>query len=592
MGQGFDDLAVSLAYNTAMPANRLLWAPPPLHRCPECQRPLSFHEVTLELHFNDRAIGLNMAVGHCTTSDSWLADVELVEGVLSKFELNLTDAEAFSVNDTPVEAAFWRGEALGAIPFEFHREATDRAQALLKQEAPSLEAVQALPQGDETWLISQAPTGYFLDDKKQPVLSHLGLIVTEHGLVRGTLLHHEALGAAELMTLIATACANPSQDFRSVRPRQIMVDNPSLAEKLRQHLGTLDIQVEVGGVMLAKEALVAVKQALTPEPTPSYFIHYPEHEVKAFFKAAGSFFRTQPWEVVDGHKFLTFRLGDGPWRYANVMGQAEEEYGLAVFKDWLEVCKATNNPETLMDVFESLGSGQPPLPKSLLATGGAESISLNPLDTLASEDAAFLKNLKIKPIWRNHYATVHRYTPYGLETPQLDISLYTGLMAVLTERALRVRGDRITSLKASFDTPKGTLTVRYPAKGDEASKGEGYYQFRVPFTLGAQSATLGDPIWAEVKAPGEAKWHRVIAALTKSAKTVPSIFPWVSEVMQGEYALWLDQAPVKEPSPTVEQLAKERGLTLKMGLEEHPPLEFEAIPRPEQAKVEVHFLDH
>ena len=273
------------------------------------------------------------------------------------------------------------------------------------------------------------------------------------------------------------------------------------------------------------------------------------------------------------------------------MGQAGETFGVATFKDWLEVCKATNNPETLLDVLDAVSSGRQPLPKSLLATGGAESLSLNPLEALAPEDAAYLKKLKVKPSWRKEYAVVHRHTPYGMETPRLDVTTYTALMVVLAERAHKARGNRVTSLKAAADTSKGRLAVRYPAKGDEGASGQDYYQFRIPFRLGAMSDTPGDYRWADVKAPGEAKWHRVMAALTKKAKAVPHIFPWVSEVTQGDYSLWLDQAPVKEPSPTVEQLASQRGLILKMGLDERPQLQLVALPRPDKADIQVQFLD-
>jgi hypothetical protein len=81
-----------------------------------------------------------------------------------------------------------------------------------------------------------------------------------------------------------------------------------------------------------------------------------------------------------------------------------------------------------------------------------------------------------------------------------------------------------------------------------------------------------------------------MTALTREAKAIPHIFPWVSEVMQGNYALWLDQAPVKEPSPTVEQLARQQGLTLKMGHDEQPELQFDSIPRPSKADIQVQFL--
>lgn len=570
-----------------MPTSQLLWARFPLSRCPGCQSPLSFHDVTLDVHFEDQTVGFEIEVGHCRTSDMWLADLILVEDALEELELYLGDAEAFSVNDTLVDAAVWMGESTGAIPWEVHRQAT-KLSAEGRGEVPSLEAVRTLPQEEETWVLAQAASNLYLGEG-EPSVGHIGLLVTEKGLVRRFLVHHEVLGVTELVRLTAEGCSVPPGGLRAVRPRAVRVSDPSVAEALGNELDDLGIEVTVGDVGPAVEALEALQGALEPEPVPSYFIHYAERDVKAFFKAAGGFFGAKPWEVFDGTKFLAFRIDEGPWRYANVMGQAEETYGIATFRDWLEVCKATNNPETMMDMLEALSGGER-LPKSLLATGGAESLSLSSLDTLAPEDVVLLERLKIKPSWRKDYAAVQRFTPYGMETPLTDITLYTGLMTVLTERSRKVRGNQVTSLKATLDTPQGQMTIRYPAKGDEGASREDYYTFRIPFGLGARSETPGAYLQAEVGAPGEAKWHRVMAAVTKEAKAFPHIFPWVSEVMQGDYALWLDRAPVKEPSPTVAQLARQADLVLKMGLGERPPLHIERVARPEGAAIEVTFL--
>lgn len=340
----------------------------------------------------------------------------------------------------------------------------------------------------------------------------------------------------------------------------------------------------------AREALSALKEALEPDPIPAYFSNYAENEVKAFFRAANAFFQARPWEVIDGTRFLAFRVGAGPWHYANVMGQAGETFGLAMFGDWLEVCRALNNPETLMEVFENLQQGEEAHPKSLLAAGHAESMSLSSLQALAPEDAAFLGQLNIKPGWRKQYAAVHRYTPAGTATPTFDPFLYTGLMTSLTERARKARGGRVSSIKVASPTARGELEMRYPAKGDEGSRQDGYYRFRVPFHLGARSATPGGVLWAELEAPGEVKWHRVMAALTKVAKTRPDVFPWPAQLKHGDYLLWFDQAPVKEPSPTVEQLAALDGLTLA-GFDHEDPLVFTTLPRPAAAGVSVAFLE-
>ena len=65
---------------------------------------------------------------------------------------------------------------------------------------------------------------------------------------------------------------------------------------------------------------------------------------------------------------------------------------------------------------------------------------------------------------------------------------------------------------------------------------------------------------------------------------------WPAQLKHGDYLLWLDQAPVKEPSPTVEQLAALKGLTLA-GFDHEDPLVFTALPRPAATGVSVAFLE-
>ncbi len=70
----------------------------------------------------------------------------------------------------------------------------------------------------------------------------------------------------------------------------------------------------------------------------------------------------------------------------------------------------------------------------------------------------------------------------------------------------------------------------------------------------------------------------------------PDVLTWPAQLKHGDYLLWFDQAPVKEPSPTVEQLAALDGLTLA-GFDHEDPLVFTALPRPAAAGVSVAFLE-
>ena len=571
------------------PSHRLLWLQNPTRRCPDSDTPAFYQDAILQLYFEEQTAALRVSLGICADEQTYLAELPLLEEVLAEAEYAPADVLGFAVDGQSVQTEVWLGTSLGAIPWDMYTAGTEAGSEWRDKPLPTLQELRALPQVREVWMLAQAAGGYYLDEQGQPILSYLALLTTQAGLVRSVILGNQPPGQNELRELIAKGCATPPNDLPAVRPKVVVVADPFVAEQLTEALQDLDIRGEAGDVSPALEALDALKETLEPEPVPTYFSSYAESEVKAFFKAAHSFFQARPWEAIDGTKFLAFRVGEGPWHYANVMGQAGEEFGLAMFGDWLEVCRALNNPETLMEVFENMSLGTQAQPKSFLATGQAESMSLSPLQALAPEDAAFLKQLKIKPSWRKQYAAVHRYTPQGTEVPTFDPSAYIGLMIILAERAQKVRGNPVSSIKAKTVTPRGELEVRYPAKGDEDSQQDGYYRFQVPFHLGAMSATPGEVLWAELEAPGEAKWHRVMAALTKLAKTNPEVFPWPANLKYGNYLVWLDQAPVKEPSPTVEQLAGLEGLTLA-GFDHEDPLILTSLPRPASAEVKAKFL--
>lgn len=65
-------------------------------------------------------------------------------------------------------------------------------------------------------------------------------------------------------------------------------------------------------------------------------------------------------------------------------------------------------------------------------------------------------------------------------------------------------------------------------------------------------------------------------------------FSWPPNLKQGDYLVWLDQAPIKGPSLTAEQLAGLKGLTLA-GYEHEGPLVFTTLPRLATAEIKVKF---
>ena len=240
-------------------------------------------------------LAFELDAGYCRTDNIWSADFARLEDVLDEEGSELLDAEAFSVNGYPADAAVWMGGSVGAVPWDLHRQAVEVSSAWREQAPPRPEDVRRLKQVKETWFVTQAPGSYYLVEDR-PALGHLGLLVTEQHLVRAVHLHGDVLGVAELTDLIVMGGANPPQGLPAVRPRVVLVEDPVITEQLSQTLAArrLEVRVEAGDVSPAREALSALKEALDPDPVPGYFIHYPERDVKAFFKAAGGFFRRDP----------------------------------------------------------------------------------------------------------------------------------------------------------------------------------------------------------------------------------------------------------------------------------------------------------
>lgn len=547
-----------------------------------------YRDVLLQLNFKDQSTTLRLSFGVCDDHHIYLAELSLLEDVLTEANYTPADVFSFTIDGQPVQTEVWLGASVGKIPWNIYSAGVTASSAWREKTLPTNKELRVLPQVREDWILVQAAGGYYLDERGKPTISYFSLLTTQDGLIRSLILGNQPSDRDELFELIARGCAAPPNDLPAVRPKVVVTDDPFKVERLTEVLQNLNIRAEAGEVSPGLKTLAALKEALEPDPIPTYFSIYTEGEVKTFFRAAHTFFHTRAWEIVDGARFLAFRLGEGLWHYANVMGQAGGDVGLAMFADWLEVCRALNNSETLIEAYEMSFGEMTPL-KSVLATGQAESMSLSPLQTLAPEDAAFLKQLKIRPSWRKEYAAVHRYIPLGTETPVFDPSAYTGLMTILAEQAQKTTGSRVSSIKATITTPRGELEVRYPAKGDEASSQDGYYRFQIPLRLGAMSTSPGEVLMAELEAPGEAKWHRIMAALTKIAKARQDVFPWPAKLKHGNYFVWLDQVPVKELSPTVEQLAQLEGLTLD-GFDNEYPLVFIVLSRPAAAILKVKFL--
>jgi hypothetical protein len=448
---------------------------------------------------------------------------------------------------------------------------------------PKLSAADllSLPKTNEAWELLQLPGVPFLNDGGYEVSSSIVMLASGDGFLQRVLPSEEPLTAIELAQVVMSACIDPQEGpFR--KPSFLEVNSTISPKELERHLQGTGIRVQQGDVNLVAALYDELMDSLSAPFRQDYLSLYDEASVVDYFRAARRFFRATPWEVLPGHRFLAFRIGQGDWHYASVMGEGGEEFGLATFRDWLTVCRFTTNAALpYFDLPFAEDAGEPP---ALIAAGESEALSLCELDAASANDAELIAQLHVRPVWQGLYPLVLRFSLEGQLEPRFSPAVYGGLLQVLAERSERARGSRISSIKASVDTPDGLLEVRYPSRGDESEARDDYYRITLDFY--ESGVELDDPDgrrWRlEAEVPGEAKWHRVALAIQKTAQENGHVFPWLTDLWEAdsESLLWRDRAPLKEPSPTVAQLA---GLDLVVAGNgaSDIPLEFERLERPE-----------
>jgi hypothetical protein len=311
--------------------------------------------------------------------------------------------------------------------------------------------------------------------------------------------------------------------------------------------------------------------------------------VRAFSEAAHRFYRARPWERLRGDRYLGVQLGDGPWLYANVMGQAGEDPGLSLFDSWLRLCRFFHNEASPFELMES-ASASPQLD----AAGALEGVTLFPLTTLLPEDGMHLRALGIEPVPvdpspppspddlallkallptgfglpdefsveelmeeffeaeaspEDHYPLPVRYTPEGIGRSSYPLTVFTALLETVVTAVEARRAKQITSIKQTFE--EAGLTLRYPARGDEHLGGAaGAFRLTVEGRDGPYANPLPAGERVEIDAPGLASLAEVYRALRDEIGEGV----WFSGFGSGDYYLWRARSERGTPSPRVADL--------------------------------------
>lgn len=332
-----------------------------------------------------------------------------------------------------------------------------------EQEPPSREDLTGLAQVRDTWQVAHGPLT-FIGAEDEPVqLAYGGVVVQEDGLLRHVTMNNAPFDGRALYALVASACATPASPVPACRPMKVLVPDATQAISLSLKLSGTPIAVQVGDVSTAQDVLALMAADIHPDAPPTFLSDHDDDEIDAFLEAAQRYFDAEPWDVFEGDTFLAFHLHGGPWRYASVMGQLGEEFGLSLVESWAGAQALLDQDAPMIPGAENGGSSSE---TTLAAVGPIESISLAPLSYLAPADAAHYVERDVEPYFYDEYPVVFRFTDEGQVRPRLELSAYTALLESIACRARRAR-TRVRAFRDEVETSAGGISLRFPATGDE-----------------------------------------------------------------------------------------------------------------------------
>lgn len=549
------------------PQYDLFWVQESFDACKICQGTLHAEDVEFCLH-GPEILDYDWTLGHCAQCGQWYGIITDLLSALIEEATAPNAIDGFTLNGQPVSAGIWVNAAVGIIPWETFKAQVGQLGAPPSGPPPSPMEVRTLPLLSESWEVGVRAAAWFLNEQGEHTQGYIALVLDPAVGIRAHHLKGETPHEApELATLLLEAASRPGAG-QPGRPLEVHLNDATLAGALAAALADVDIKVRAAPTPMADEALDGLQKTLHGEEDEPFFAAYDEPSVRAFFKAAHAFYRIRPWERIDGNKYVAFRLDDGPWGYLNVMGQMGEEFGLSIFDDWLQLCALIHNQPTPWDYMMGAGEEQ-----AIEAAGALEGLTLEPPPMLHPDDADYVRQLGIKPLRKGLYPTVRRFTLDGLEPPHLSLHAYYALMTAMTKAISQRRAATITSIKQHTTVGETTVTLRYPARGDEPFEDHPPGNVRLIVSgLDQKRRAASTVMRIEIDTPGDARVDEVIRAVRKEYDDF-----WITEVTSEGYAVWSDgRQPRGAPCPRVAHLAALPEMAMTIFETEYP---LQVMPR-------------
>lgn len=527
----------------------LIWVIRPLTQCLLSGGSIKPRQMELTLEGPGAAARFQVELGYCENCGCWYGLFDGLERMLDEAGWDSDEVTAFLIRNRVLSVGGWLGEDTSILSWE-------QLIALLKEMVsepsgppPDDATVRALPELRETWEVGIRVARWITEQEGQPVLSYIAAVLDGELVLRQFSLKAGARqGVTELATLILEAAARPRDPAQPGRPLNVLVADRSLAKPLASHLAGTGITVASGLTPNVDAILGHMMEEMRQEEQPPYFIDYDDESVRSFFQTAARFYRARPWERFDGTRYLGYRIGNGPWQYASVMGQAGEEPGLSIFDDWLQLCRFVYNQPELAPTHHRDDQLWP-----LRAAGALEGVTIAPLHFLHPEDADRILRLKIRPLLGREYPLPHRYVAGGLERPHLALPHYRILMSALLEALAPRRTGEVTSLRRTIHVDETTVRLVYPANA-RAEFEEGAAAFRL--VVEGAGSTFARPLLPqgtriEVDAPANARVDDVSHAIKRASGSGLR----VDAFLDGEYILWDNGIGRLATTPRIAHLA-------------------------------------
>lgn len=325
-----------------------------------------------------------------------------------------------------------------------------------------------LPQQAETWVIAIHQMRVWITPEDQsPYRPFITLIYNpEPDLLQYMELFEEEPAAEAVMIAMTHAIQKPPQGTgqKPHRPRKVVVEEAGLAQALQSLLAGLEIEVEYQprSAEIA-EILNSLEQHMRggqPEIDPLLAEAGVTPELAGgVFVAAAEFYRAAPWVHLSDQDTLAIRVEpETEPRFAQVMGGAGIEYGMAMYRHW-------------EDVERVFGFSDNPM--ELLAPGGSHSFLFGDVAHLPVGDLEAAEQYGWEVVNEEAYPFPIIFIPPGeAKRPgRADLLWYEGALQAIPRFVKdhfqkRKRGEA-SALESSYTVPGHagpvTVHVKYPA---------------------------------------------------------------------------------------------------------------------------------